>query len=70
MITDKKELFLKLSWWVGRMNEKTRITEVNLETGETRVTEESQPIRPFTIEEYDVLILVLVEVGLGGLYHS
>ena len=62
MKADRKDLFFRLDWTIGRLNEKEISHEIDLETGETKTTKRSIPVRPFSPEEFDNLFLLLVDV--------
>ena len=61
MKLDRKELFLKLDWTIGRLNEKEIVREIDFKTGETKTTTRDLPVRPFSDEEYDALYLLLID---------
>lgn len=62
MKADKQQLFIKLDWMIGRLNEKSIIHEVDLSTGESVNHEVNHPVRPFSDEEFDQLHLLLIDV--------
>lgn len=62
MKTSRKDLFFRLDWMLGRLNEKEISHELDLNTGESKTYSRDLPVRPFSDAEFDQLHLLLVDI--------